>query len=57
MRLIKLLLTFLLWIDNQFVSFAAQTSTIDTTDLEDGHPNHQLWRKMVDLGRPSYSDR
>ncbi len=57
MHFIQLFLTLILWIDNQVVSFAAQTSIAETTDLEDGHPNHQLWRKMVDIGRPPFSDR
>jgi hypothetical protein len=43
----------MLWFDNQIVSFASQTSTIETTDLEDGHPNHQLWKNMIG---PSFSD-
>ena len=57
MRLIQLLITWILWIDNQLVTCASQTSTIDSTDLEDGHPDHQLWRKMINIGRPGFSDR
>ncbi len=57
MHFIQLLLTFILWIDNQVGSFALQTSTIETTDLEDGHPNHQLWKQMMDRGRPPFFDR
>ncbi len=58
MRFIQLLFTFIIWIHNQIVPFAAsQTSTIEVNDVEDGHPNHQLWRKMTDTGRSSYSDR
>jgi hypothetical protein len=57
MRLTHLLVTLILWIDSQVGSWASQTSTIETTDLEDGHPNHQLWRKMIDTGRPPFSDR
>jgi len=53
MRLTHLLVTLILWIDSQVGSWASQTSTIETTDLEDGHPNHQLWRKMVE----PFSDR
>jgi hypothetical protein len=54
MRLIQLLIALILWIDSQVGSWAAQTTLIDPTDLEDGHPNHQLWRKMIDIG---FSDR
>ncbi len=57
MRLTHLLVTLILWIDSQVGSWTSQTSTIETTDLEDGHPNHQLWRKMIDIGRPPFSDR
>jgi hypothetical protein len=57
MRLIQLLITLILWIDNQVGICTSQTSTIETNDLEDGHPNHQLWRKMIDIGRPPFSDR
>ncbi len=57
MRLIQLLITLSLWIDNQVGCLASQTSTNETPDLEDGHPNHELWRKMVDTGRPPFSDR
>jgi anionic glutamate receptor len=57
MHLIQLLITLILWIDNQVGIWATQTSTIETNDLEDGHPNHQLWRKMIDIGRPPFSDR
>jgi len=57
MRLTHLLVTLILWIDSQVGSWTSQTSTIETTDLEDGHPNHQLWRKMIDIGRPPFSDQ
>ncbi len=57
MRLIQLLITLSLWIDNQVGCLASQTSTNETPDLEDGHPNHELWRKMIDTGRPPFSDR
>lgn len=58
MRLIQLFITWILWIDNQHGIHTSQTSTsIETTDLEDGHPNHQLWRKMIDPSRPTGSDR
>lgn len=57
MRLIQLFLTLILWIDNQIGCLTAQTSLIDTDDLEDGHPEHQLWRKTIDIIRPPYSDR
>ncbi|CAF0988020.1 unnamed protein product [Rotaria sp. Silwood1] len=47
----------MLGINNQVVSFVSQTATIEATDLEDGHPNHQLWNKMPDTGRHSFSNR
>ncbi|CAF1237106.1 unnamed protein product [Rotaria sordida] len=51
----------MLGINNQVVSFVSPpppTTTIEATDLEDGHPNHQLWNKMTDnIGRHSFSSR
>ncbi|CAF0998275.1 unnamed protein product [Adineta steineri] len=57
----------MLWIHNQIFCFAQQppppppspppTTQIEATDLEDGHPNHQLWKKMIDPGRSLSSDR
>jgi hypothetical protein len=60
MRFTQLILTLMLWIQNQIVSFASQTTvttTTEATDLEDGHPNHQLWKKMIDPARSSSSDQ
>jgi hypothetical protein len=57
MRFIQFLLTLILWIDYQIDYLVSQTSTSDFIDLEDGHPNHQLWEKMNDLGRPPFSNR
>ncbi|CAF2086550.1 unnamed protein product [Rotaria magnacalcarata] len=44
-------------INNQVASSASPTVTIETVDLEDGHPNHQLWKKLADTGRHSFPDR
>lgn len=55
MRLIQLFITWIFWIDNQ--RGIRTSNNIETTDLEDGHPNHQLWRKMIDISRPIGSDR
>ena len=53
----KLILsTLMIWMQNRIVSCAVQTTTL-AMDLEDGHPNHQLWRKMMDTGRSSSPDR
>ncbi|UJR20948.1 hypothetical protein I4U23_024057 [Adineta vaga] len=60
MRFIRLLLTLILWIHNELIcltSHATTTTTEIMTDLEDGHPNHQLWKKMIDPGRSLSSDR
>ncbi|CAF4490120.1 unnamed protein product [Rotaria magnacalcarata] len=57
MLLIQLILTFMLDINNQVASSASPTVTIETVDLEDGHPNHQLWKKLADTGRHSFPDR
>lgn len=63
MRLILLLLFFVIWIHHQIFSFGSQTvteTTASTTtkviDLQDGHPNHRLWQKMMESGRSSSSD-
>ncbi len=62
MRLILLLLLLFIWIHNQIFSCASPIITTTTTaatqviDLQDGHPNHQLWKKMIDTGRSSSSD-
>jgi hypothetical protein len=58
MQLILLLLLFFIWIQNQIFSFASPTITTPRTviDLQDGHPNHQLWQKMIDTGRASSND-
>jgi len=59
---IRLLIFFSIWFHNQILSFASQTypSTLTTsttiTDLQDGHPNHQLWQKMIDTGRTPSPD-
>jgi len=47
----------LICFDNQFNSIVSPTSVLDINDLEDGHPNHQLWRKMTEPIRPQVSDR
>ncbi|CAF3221471.1 unnamed protein product [Rotaria socialis] len=51
-----LLLVHLIWIQNQIFIFAVHTVTATTVateviDLQDGHPNHRLWQKMIDTGR------
>ncbi|CAF3754641.1 unnamed protein product [Rotaria socialis] len=51
-----LLLVHLIWIQNQIFIFAVHTVTTTTVateviDLQDGHPNHRLWQKMIDTGR------
>ncbi|CAF1250073.1 unnamed protein product [Adineta steineri] len=71
MRLILLQLLLLIWIHNHIFCFGLQriTSTIATTttlkskstktdgiDLQDGHPNHRLWQKMIDTERASSGD-
>jgi hypothetical protein len=62
MRLILLLLLISIWIHNQILSFASETVTTTTItpteaiDLQDGHPNHRLWQKMMESGRSSSSD-
>jgi hypothetical protein len=62
MRFTLLLLLLFIWILNQILSFASQTVTTKTTettevlDLQDGHPNHRLWQKMIDTGRLSSGD-
>ena len=62
MRLILLFLLISIWIHNQILAFATQTVTTTTTipteviDLQDGHPNHRLWQKMIDIGRSSCGD-
>lgn len=66
MRLILLLLLLVFWIQNQLFSSAAQplaTTTITTPpspveaiDVQDGHPNHRLWQKMIDTGRVPPND-
>lgn len=43
--------------NNQIVSLASETTIIDAVDLEDGHPNHQLWKKLGDTSRHSNSAR
>ncbi|CAF3494897.1 unnamed protein product [Rotaria socialis] len=57
MLLIQLILTFMLGINNQVASSVSPTVTIETADLEDGHPNHQLWKKLTDTGRYSFPGR
>ncbi len=62
MRLILLLLLLFIWFHNQILSFASEKVTKTTTeiteliDLQDGHPNHRLWQKMIDTGRSSCGD-
>jgi hypothetical protein len=63
MRLILLLLFFVIWIHHQIFSFGSQTvteTTASTTtkviDLQDGHPNHRLWQKMIETERASSID-
>ena len=47
MFLTQLLLIFVLWTNDQVVSFVSSiTTTTETTDLEDGDPNHYLWKEM-----------
>jgi hypothetical protein len=46
----------MIWIQSLIVSFTLQTTT-EAIDLQDGHPNHQLWKKMIDAGLPPSSDR
>ena len=31
-------------------------TTSDVIDLQDGHPNHRLWQKMIDSERASSHD-
>ncbi|CAF4422207.1 unnamed protein product [Rotaria socialis] len=47
----------MLGINNQVASSVSPTVTIETADLEDGHPNHQLWKKLTDTGRYSFPGR
>ena len=66
MRLILLFILILISIHNQFFSFASQSVPTTTTlrtipsaesiDVQDGHPNHRLWQKMISTGRASPSD-
>jgi hypothetical protein len=63
MRLILLPLLFVIWIHHQIFSFGSQTvteTTASTTtkviDLQDGHPNHRLWQKMIETERASSID-
>jgi len=62
MRLILLLLLFVIWIHHQIFSFGSPTvtettaSTTKVTDLQDGHPNHRLWQKMIETERASSID-
>jgi ABC-type transport system involved in multi-copper enzyme maturation permease subunit len=62
MRLTLLLLLLFIWIHNQIFSFGSQILTRPTTaktevsDLQDGHPNHRLWQKMIDTERASSDD-
>jgi hypothetical protein len=34
---------------------AISSTTTDVSDLQDGHPNHQLWQKVID-NEPSSND-
>lgn len=60
MRLIVVFLI-LISIHNQFFSFASQSVHIannpsgESIDVQDGHPNHRLWQKMINTGRASPS--
>jgi hypothetical protein len=62
MRLILLPLLFVIWIHHQIFSFGSQTVTETTAsptkviDLQDGHPNHRLWQKMIETERASSID-
>lgn len=39
------------------VGLIASQPTLNRFDLEDGHPNHQLWRKMTDTTRAVTHDQ
>jgi hypothetical protein len=63
MRLTLLLLLLFICIHNHISSFGLQsiatttsTTTTEVIDLQDGHPNHRLWQKMIDSGRSSTGD-
>ena len=64
MHLTLLLLHFLLNIDNRFVSSSVSpssgssltTTTTEINELQDGHPNHELWRKVAESGHGNNSD-
>ena len=57
MHFVLLLFTLLIGLPRRVVSAAAVETTLEPFDLEDGHPNHQLWQKMIDTARSSVSDR
>jgi len=55
MNFVVLLVILIIEFENLNI-FSLQT-TAEPFDLEDGHPNHQLWKKMIDTSRGTSSDR
>ena len=55
MHLILLLLLNFIWIYNRIFSFGLQTiaKTTEVIDIQDGHPNHLLWQKIIGTERLS----
>ena len=61
MRLTLILLVIFIWDYNKIFPFGLQsvattTKEAEVNDLQDGHPNHRLWQKMIDAGRSPNSD-